>query len=125
MRLAALLLQQTQKLSKKIAGDTNGNGVIDGGEIAGDTNGNGVIDGNEVLGDLNGDGMITPPEAGGDINGDGVIDGTEKYLITISPTVDWSVSLALCENSNGDLEFTILSGTPSQYSALILSLIHI
>jgi hypothetical protein len=106
------------KAVKKIDGDTNGNGTIDGNEIAGDTNGNGTIDGSEVLGDLNGDGMITEPEAGGDANGNGVIDGTEKYLITILPTQDWRVPLELCENSDGDLEFRILSGTPSQYKII-------
>ena len=59
--------------------------------------------------------MITALEAGGDANGNGVIDGTEKYLITILPTQDWGVPLELCENSDGDLVFTILSGSPSQY----------
>ncbi|WP_204723397.1 Ig-like domain-containing protein, partial [Fastidiosibacter lacustris] len=61
----------------EIAGDTNGNGVIDDpDEIAGDANGNGVIDDpNEIAGDANGNGMIDDPnEIAGDINGNGVID---------------------------------------------------
>jgi hypothetical protein len=61
----------------EIAGDVNGDGQITDPEIAGDTNGNGVIDGDEIAGDTNGDGQITDPEIAGDTNGDGVIDGDE------------------------------------------------
>jgi len=60
-----------------IAGDTDGDGIIDNGEIAGDTNGDGKIDNGEIAGDLNGDGKITSPELAGDTNGDGKIDNGE------------------------------------------------
>ena len=101
--------------SPEIAGDTNGDGKIDNSEIAGDKDGDGKITSPEIAGDINGDGKITKPEVGGDANGNGVIDGKETYLVTVLSKVDWAVPFELCENSEGDLEFTILSGTPAEY----------
>ena len=59
------------------AGDTNGNGTIDGSEVAGDTNGNGTIDGSEVAGDTNGNGTIDGTELAGDADGNNAINGNE------------------------------------------------
>ncbi len=65
-----------------LAGDINGNGVIDEQEIAGDINLDGIIGIGEIAGDINGDGLINRGENGrvngfieiaGDINGDGDI----------------------------------------------------
>ncbi|MBL4625070.1 MAG: T9SS type A sorting domain-containing protein [Flavobacteriales bacterium] len=56
-----------------LAGDVDGNGILDAGEIAGDLNNNGVIDGTEVAGDFNGSGVINDGEIAGDINGSGNI----------------------------------------------------
>ncbi len=61
----------------EIAGDTNGDGHIDGTEVTGDKDGNGKIDGTEVFGDTNGDGTKDVNIITGDTNGDGKIGGTE------------------------------------------------
>jgi len=60
-----------------IAGDQDGNGVINGNEIAGDVNLDGQISGNEIAGDNNGDGEISGKEIVGDVNGNGEIAGNE------------------------------------------------
>jgi uncharacterized protein YjdB len=74
---AAKKVQQSLIIKAPIAGDTNGDGKIDGGEIAGDSNGDGRISSPEVAGDANGDGTIDGGEVAGDANGDGSIGGSE------------------------------------------------
>lgn len=61
-----------------LAGDANGNGVLDQGEIAGDIDNNGIIDGNEIAGDFNGNGTINDGEVAGDIDGNGSAGSGEK-----------------------------------------------
>lgn len=62
----------------EIAGDADNSGSIDGSEIAGDLDGNGVIDAGEIAGDINSDGLIASPELTGDVNGNGTIDAGEE-----------------------------------------------
>ena len=87
-----------------IAGDTNGDGSIDGFEIAGDTNGDGIISNNEVSGDIDGNGSIGGNEVAGDANGDGSIDGSE-----IAGDIDGNGSISGVEiygDKNGDSQIS-------------------
>lgn len=65
----------------EVAGDFNGNGTINDGEIAGDINGSGNITTGEIAGDLNGDGFLSALEVNGDANGNGVLDNGEVNAI--------------------------------------------
>jgi len=87
-----------------IAGDTNGDGSIDGFEIAGDTNGDGIISNNEVSGDIDGNGSIGGNEVAGDANGDGSIAGSE-----IAGDIDGNGSISGVEiygDKNGDSQIS-------------------
>lgn len=104
---------------KSYAGDTNGNGVIDGTEIAGDQNndgvitapelagdlnGNGIIDGTEIAGDKNGNGKITSPEIAGDTNGDGTIGAGEIAGDKNGDGIITAPEIAGDKNGNGVLD---------------------
>ena len=67
--------------STETAGDFNGNGLINDGEIAGDINGSGNITTGEIAGDLNGDGILSAGEVNGDANGNGILDNGEVNAI--------------------------------------------
>jgi len=76
-----------------VAGDSDGNGLINNNERAGDINKNGTIDGTEILGDLNGDGIINNGELLGDANGNGILDGNEHFKKTVStPEIEYNNS---------------------------------
>ncbi|WP_203385251.1 hypothetical protein, partial [Cysteiniphilum marinum] len=103
------LLSYVMTIDVQIAGDINGNGVIDvPGEIAGDINGNGVIDDpDEVAGDINGNGQIDDPdEVAGDINGNGQIDDPDEVAGDINGNgqIDDPDEVAGDVNGNGQID---------------------
>ncbi|WP_203250320.1 Ig-like domain-containing protein, partial [Cysteiniphilum sp. 19X3-34] len=103
------LLSYVMTIDVQIAGDINGNGVIDvPGEIAGDINGNGVIDDpDEVAGDINGNGQIDDPdEVAGDINGNGQIDDPDEVAGDINGNgqIDDPDEVAGDINGNGQID---------------------
>jgi hypothetical protein len=119
------LLSYVMTIDVQVAGDINGNGVIDvpgevsgdidnngiidvPGEIAGDINGNGVIDDpNEIAGDINGNGVIDDPnEVAGDINGNGVIDDPNEVAgdINGNGVIDDPNEIAGDINGNGVID---------------------
>lgn len=77
--------------NSEIAGDLDGNGAIDAGETAGDVDSDGMITGGELVGDINGNGSIDTGEELGDADGNGVIDGIEVGINEFEFAVNWSM----------------------------------
>ena len=92
------------KLVWILAGDVNGNGVIDLGEISGDLNEDGIINNGEIAGDSNGNGAITDGEIAGDINGDFTIGIGEATGDLNGNGIIGSGEVAYDQNGNGVLE---------------------